>query len=463
MEAWLEQVRGALDVLNDSTTLRLLASLPGEGNPKAVEQAAEWLWEMLHSWQWKQVPLVYRELYAWLALLRSTTLSANPSKLREALALADKGILLGAPCLHQAALVDLAQCLHKTVVASDAARGDDDDAQQQQQQQQQQERSIPAARLHSEMEQGESTPAGLQQPKRPRTASTAAPLLQLLPPHSLSPHTAIPRADRLSLSDFSQRFFRPRTPVIIKGMLEPWPALQLWRDEAYLRRVMGHRLVPVETGRSYLDAGAGQRLMTVNAFLDCCSRVAGGEGEGAGGGGGGACVYLAQHQLVEQVPALAKDFSIPDYTALSDDDDDDDEEEEEDENGVVVQCWLGPPCTLTPLHFDTSHNLLAQVAGHKYVRLYAPDQTPRLYPMDGAMRNNSKVDLLLQLHAPDDSSFPLAREAVFCDAVLAPGDLLFVPRGWWHFVQGVSVEGGGGGGGHCFSVSFWWEKRELAP
>ena len=35
-----------------------------------------------------------------------------------------------------------------------------------------------------------------------------------------------------------------------------------------------------------------------------------------------------------------------------------------------------------------------------------------------------------------------------CEAVLGPGDALYVPKGWWHYVRSLSPS---------FSVSFWWD------
>ncbi|CAP70263.1 uncharacterized protein PODANS_3_3460, partial [Podospora anserina S mat+] len=35
----------------------------------------------------------------------------------------------------------------------------------------------------------------------------------------------------------------------------------------------------------------------------------------------------------------------------------------------------------------------------------------------------------------------------YVDCILEPGETLYIPVGWWHYVRGLSVS---------FSVSFWW-------
>lgn len=50
---------------------------------------------------------------------------------------------------------------------------------------------------------------------------------------------------------------------------------------------------------------------------------------------------------------------------------------------------------VTPLHTDPYHNLLSQVVGRKYVRLYHPQATLQLYPFDSGFTTNcSQVHVL---------------------------------------------------------------------
>lgn len=261
-----------------------------------------------------------------------------------------------------------------------------------------------------------------------------------------------------SLEEFQDYLDTKITPLRIKGALAEWPAMNTWNNPAYFMRVAlgGRRRVPIELGRSYTDEGWGQKFMTFAQFMHDYLLPEKPTETG----------YLAQHDLFSQMPALRNDIIVPDYCYTSpppvkaagpglppppelDD--------------PLLNAWLGPGGTISPLHTDPYHNMLCQVFGSKYVRLYSPEETLKLYPrgMDEAgvnMENNSFVDVSMakQLYAKDgdmtmrtafEDQHPLFKDAKYIECVLGPGECLYIPVGWWHYVESLSTS---------FSVSFWW-------
>lgn len=115
-----------------------------------------------------------------------------------------------------------------------------------------------------------------------------------------------------------------------------------------------------------------------------------------------------------------------------------------------MNAWLGPEGTVTPLHFDPDSNLLAQVVGFKYVRLYRPKDSSHLAPhTDRICTNTSQVDLDAYSDVESlEAAYPGLSSLQYMDVVLQPGDMLYMPPKWWHYVRSLSLS---------FSVSFFWK------
>ncbi|KAF7726342.1 Lysine-specific demethylase 8 [Apophysomyces ossiformis] len=200
------------------------------------------------------------------------------------------------------------------------------------------------------------------------------------------------------------------TPVIIPHAIDHWPAMSSrpWQSARYLLDIAADRVVPVEIGR-YTDAGWQQMMMRFEDFVRI--HVQNPQTPPA---------YLAQHDLFRQIPRLEKDILVPDYCYVSPDYS---EEEGEPPEEVIKNAWFGPRGTVSPLHHDPYHNLLAQVVGTKYLRLYSPGETDKLYPHEGLMSNTSQVDV----GDPDLARFPSFATADYVECVLQPGELLYIP------------------------------------
>ncbi|OTB03344.1 hypothetical protein M426DRAFT_179769 [Hypoxylon sp. CI-4A] len=291
----------------------------------------------------------------------------------------------------------------------------------------------------------------------------------------------IKRVDALSIEAFQAYMDKSGNlklgpePLIIRGAIDHWPALTTnpWKKPTYLlsQTFDGHRLVPIEIGRSYVDEGWGQKIVSFGEFLrdyidPSLVRIRSNINDRIipSSSGKGSIAYLAQHPLFTQLPGLRNDILIPDYcytTPPLHPTDSSINQHELDE--PLINAWFGPPGTITPLHNDPYHNILAQIVGRKYLRLYSPLETKRMQARgkeNGVeMGNTSLMDVGVvegwdtipedndyesQLDEEDIASF---KAIPFLDCILEPGDALYIPIGWWHYVRGLSVS---------FSVSFWW-------
>ncbi|KAJ7273147.1 hypothetical protein C8J57DRAFT_1316919 [Mycena rebaudengoi] len=222
-----------------------------------------------------------------------------------------------------------------------------------------------------------------------------------------------------SLSAFQSREYQ--APFILRAYARSWPALRErpWASTEYLRAVAGPgRIVPVEVGRDYRTDDWSQKLMSWDAFLASLDSDS------------GEILYLAQHSLLMQFPALRADIEVPDYVYAVLPRPPGCEPPENDEQ-LVLNAWLGPKGTVSPAHTDPYYNIYVQVAGRKTVWMAPPSCGESMR----AKGNTSTIDVF----ATDQPGGMLAS--------LDAGDLLYMPVGWWHAMRADC---------RSFSVSMWF-------
>lgn len=114
----------------------------------------------------------------------------------------------------------------------------------------------------------------------------------------------------------------------------------------------------------------------------------------------------------------------------------------------MVQYWVGPRGSSIGLHRDGWFGYLVHLNGTKVATLLAPDQRGylSLEYWDGIY---SPVDV----HADDFGGYPRFRHARYDRVVLEPGDVLFIPRWWFHDLRSVSEE--------STSVNVWFDLEDV--
>ena len=231
-------------------------------------------------------------------------------------------------------------------------------------------------------------------------------------------------------------------PVIIPGLVEPWPIVTVARQGpealgAYLLARDGGAPVPVmETPPAFggrfcyaeglQDYSFTKRYRPLGETLDRISRSI----EQADG----PTIAIQMLPLAEQAPGVVRDNPMP---LLPGD--------------IRPNLWLGGRVK-TQIHHDPDHNLACVVAGRRRFVLFPPDQVDALYigPPDRAPPLS-----LVDPEAPDLSRFPRFAQAMRVARVahLRPGDALLMPRYWWHHVTSLDP--------YNAMVNYWWGGAKI--
>jgi hypothetical protein len=205
-------------------------------------------------------------------------------------------------------------------------------------------------------------------------------------------------------------------PCRITGIIDDWPAIESWKDFRFFAQKYGHRIVPVEFGASYVHDSWRQELIPLGTFLeriDCENEI----------------MYLAQHDLFSQIPGLESFISTPEYALMTGGD-------------VDKNIWFGQSGTTTPLHFDPYENIFCQVVGFKRFFLIDP-KFSALIPLDDKSYGHNPNTSSMGIHVMNPETLPFPVHKV----TLGPGEVLYIPPGWWHLVSGLT---------NSISVSFWF-------
>ncbi len=240
----------------------------------------------------------------------------------------------------------------------------------------------------------------------------------------------IERHHKLARGAFLQDFYCAGRPVIITGMMDDWPALRKWSLDYFSER-LGDREVNVQMGR---DANANyeiqreklRRKMLFSEFIDKV-RTAGVTND----------FYItASDNSSNQgvLPELWEDIvQIPEYL-----------------NGAALHngfFWFGPPGTITPFHHDLTNLFMAQVMGRKRVKISPSWDMP-------LMRNFFHVHCEVDGRVTPPTPQPGLGQPQILECILQPGELLFLPIGYLHWVEALDVSA------MLSFTNFAWDKND---
>lgn len=245
----------------------------------------------------------------------------------------------------------------------------------------------------------------------------------------------IERIEKPSIEEFQHHFVMQDKPVVITGVANEWTACSLW-NPANFKTIFGNILVPLRHSDNEIDVFFGESdrptVMAIAEYIELIS---------APHLNGKRPPYLGNIPFNDPVAKPHLDrirthFEFPDYFPKSSEND--------------IRLWVGAAKQKSTIHNDNYHNFNAQIFGQKAFLLFSPQQHELLYPVkiDDELWS-SQIDP----QNPDLEKFPLFREAIGLEAILDPGDILFLPAFWWHQARSLALS---------INVNMWVSTQKVS-
>lgn len=230
-------------------------------------------------------------------------------------------------------------------------------------------------------------------------------------------HLSPPRCNNLGEKEFVSQFYSKNLPVIITDVVPSWPAMQKWSLQ-YFDDNFGKHHVRFQHGRKsdnhrncFIDHSVEAPFSEFIRLLQE-DRPDGDEPP-----------YLIAHDhLLDREP----------FRPLLDDLQFDRRYHDRESTSGRVFFWLGPTASRTPMHRDFGNVYMAQIIGRKRILLAPAKQIHLMYNESGY---HSEVDY----RSIDFKHFPLLQRVKLAEVILEPGEMLFIPLGWWHDVESLDT------------------------
>lgn len=246
----------------------------------------------------------------------------------------------------------------------------------------------------------------------------------------------------LSFNDIPDTVLESHNPVILRGFVSEWPAVQAANQSAinvmsYLEKFSTDELWTVFKGKPEIDGrvfynadltGFNYKVIG-QSFKELISDLKQYLSQSTA-----PMLYVGSSMIDRWLPGFRaeNDIKIPNHSALA-------------------SIWMGNRSRIAA-HYDFASNIACCVAGRRKFTLLPPDQLENLYvgPLD--FTPAGQPISLVDFKNPDFEKFPKFKKALesAIEVELEPGDAILIPSMWWHHVEALE--------GFNVLVNYWWRN-----
>lgn len=216
----------------------------------------------------------------------------------------------------------------------------------------------------------------------------------------------------ISGKNFKRLYLNRNKPVVIRGLWANYPATSKWTVE-YFKEQLGNINVGIFDGKIQKNDRSFKVPDAEMKFSEFLTIITSDENSD---------IRLFLFNIFKHKPELRNDFDFPDFTKLF--------------LKKISFMFFGGKNSVVRLHqdMDWSNVFLTQLHGRKEVILFPPQYSSLLYRFP--FNVHSSVDV----EKPDFEKYPGLKFVKGMHCVLEPGDTLFMPSGYWHYIK--YIDGG---------------------
>lgn len=220
----------------------------------------------------------------------------------------------------------------------------------------------------------------------------------------------IPIVDAINPDQFFRDYHHRNLPVKLTGLVDHWPAMERWTLD-YLADKIGDMVVELQgqrlSGEDYeMVKDRHKRHVKFSEFIALLRQTENSND-----------FYITAYNDTVNKQALAPLWEdVGDLSLLK------------SSGGHDGFFWMGPKGTITPFHHDLTNNLLLQISGRKRVTMVAAYDSAH-------MRNHHHC--FSRWMSPDDIRAQGGDAPKLWQCDIGPGEAIFLPVGWWHYVEAL--------------------------
>lgn len=220
--------------------------------------------------------------------------------------------------------------------------------------------------------------------------------------------TSVERRELPSAEHFFDTYYAGGRPLIVRGLVDRWPASERWTFPALAARFgEAEVLVTVDRDHDPLYGSTFRRRTETWPLRELVRRIVEAPAPT------NDFYLVAQSKALEGPLATMLDDVVMPESLMP-----------RATLAARASLWMGPAGTITRLHHDFEPVLTCHVRGRKRWRLIPPTE-------------RALLDRLRMSHTTLDPETDPLEGVLVKDVVVEEGEAIFVPPGWWHHVHAL--------------------------